>query len=192
MNSKIKYLFKNFSFLLIGNFSSKILNFFLVPLYTYTLTTEEYGSYDIVYDTILLLIPILSLNITDAVMRFTIDSDDERKRNVIKTICFIVLPFYICYTILQTRGFSSNPYQYPQGNEDQRHGVEHPQGRVGEMLLFYCLRCHIGSAHCFCGLKILILNGSGLQIQTIGKVANPDQRLAAEHPLQQKFRVTYY
>jgi hypothetical protein len=58
--------------------------------------------------------------------------------------------------------------------------------------LVYLAITYLGSVHCFCGLKILILNGSGLQIQTIGKVANPDQRLAAEHPLQQKFRVTYY
>jgi len=50
-------------------------------------------------------------------------------------------------------------------------GACHPSVRVW---LFYCLRCHIGSVHCFCGLKILILNGSGLQIQT--------WRHAAEHP----------
>ena len=40
------------------------------------------------------------------------------------------------------------------------------------MWLLYCLRCCIGSVHCFCGLKILILNGSGLQIQTSGTQPN--------------------
>jgi hypothetical protein len=64
--------------------------------------------------------------------------------------------------------------------------------------LVYLAITYLGSVHCFCGLKILILNGSGLQIQTNGtartsaRSGNPDQRLAAEHPLQQKFRVTYY
>lgn len=83
MREKFKYLFKNFSFLLIGNFSSKILSFILVPLYTSVLTTEEYGAYDIVYDTILLLIPVLSLNVTDAIMRFTVDTDNVNKKNVV-------------------------------------------------------------------------------------------------------------
>ena len=36
------------------------------------------------------------------------------------------------------------------------------------MWLFYCHTRYFGSVHCFCGLKILILNGSGLQIQTSG------------------------
>ncbi len=83
MKEKFRYLFKNFSFLLIGSFSSKILNFLLVPLYTAVLTTEEYGSYDIIYDTILLLIPIMSLNITDAIMRFTVEADASTKKDVI-------------------------------------------------------------------------------------------------------------
>ena len=40
------------------------------------------------------------------------------------------------------------------------------------MWLFYCLRRYFGSVHCFCGLKILIFNGSGLQIQTSGTTWN--------------------
>ena len=46
MKDRFKYLFKNAGYLLIGNFSSKILVFLLVPLYTSVLTTSEYGSYD--------------------------------------------------------------------------------------------------------------------------------------------------
>ena len=34
--------------------------------------------------------------------------------------------------------------------------------------LVYLAITYLGSVHCFCGLKILILNGSGLQIQTNG------------------------
>ena len=40
------------------------------------------------------------------------------------------------------------------------------------MWLFYCHTRYFGSVHCFCGLKILILNGSGLQIQTSGTAPN--------------------
>ena len=41
--NRYRYLFKNIGLLTISNFSSKFLVFFLVPLYTNILTTEEYG-----------------------------------------------------------------------------------------------------------------------------------------------------
>ena len=39
---------------------------------------------------------------------------------------------------------------------------------IMKRLAFYCLACHFGTVHCRCGLQILVLNGSGLQIQTNG------------------------
>ena len=73
-----KYLAKNVGLLTIGQFGSKLLTFFLVPLYTNVLTTEEYGTYDVFNTTISLLIPILTLNILEAVVRFTIDKDTDK------------------------------------------------------------------------------------------------------------------
>lgn len=66
-------LIKNTGILAISQFSSKILIFLLVPLYTSVLTTAEYGVYDLVQSTIQVLIPLLTLNIIDAVMRFLMD-----------------------------------------------------------------------------------------------------------------------
>lgn len=73
MNNKAKYLFKNLGILTISNFASRILVFLLVPLYTSVLSTEEYGIYDLVVSTSQLLFPLLTLNIVDAVMRFSMD-----------------------------------------------------------------------------------------------------------------------
>ena len=39
-----KYLAKNIGVLALSNFATKLLSFFLVPLYTSILTTEEYGT----------------------------------------------------------------------------------------------------------------------------------------------------
>ena len=77
---KYKYLFKNIGLLTISNFGSKILIFLLVPLYTSVLSTAEYGSYDIVHTTINLLIPILTLNISDSVIRFSIDKENNPQK----------------------------------------------------------------------------------------------------------------
>ena len=62
-NEGFRYLLKNTGLLTISNFSSKLLVFLLVPLYTSVLTTEEYGIFDMVQTTISLLLPILTINI---------------------------------------------------------------------------------------------------------------------------------
>lgn len=61
----------------ISGFGSKIISFLLVPLYTYVLSTEEYGNLDLMSTTAQLLIPILTLNIQDAVLRYAIDRNNE-------------------------------------------------------------------------------------------------------------------
>lgn len=76
---RIGYLAKNTGYLAIGQFGTKLLSFFLVPLYTYVLTTEEYGTYDLLNTTTSLLIPILSLNICDASLRFPLNLNYDRK-----------------------------------------------------------------------------------------------------------------
>ena len=73
MSERVKYLIKNTGILTISNFASKIMIFLLVPIYTRALTTAEYGIYDLVFSTIQLLFPLLTLNIVAAVMRFTMD-----------------------------------------------------------------------------------------------------------------------
>lgn len=71
---KYKYLLKNIGILAISNFASKILVFLLVPLYTSVLTTEEYGIYEIVFSAVQIFIPIFTLNILGAVMRYAMDN----------------------------------------------------------------------------------------------------------------------
>lgn len=78
--SKTARLLKNTGILAIGGFSSKILVFLLVPFYTAFLTTEEYGSYDIIYNTVSLMAPILTLNISEALLRFPMEKDADISR----------------------------------------------------------------------------------------------------------------
>lgn len=78
--NRTKYLLKNMGILTISNFASKILIFLLVPLYTTVLSTVEYGTYDLAVSTVTLLYPILSLNIVDAVMRFSMDKEYSKEK----------------------------------------------------------------------------------------------------------------
>lgn len=74
-----KYLYKNIGFLTISQFTTKILSFFLIPLYTSVLSTAEYGTYDLFSTTINLLIPILTLNVCESIIVFTMDSNYKDK-----------------------------------------------------------------------------------------------------------------
>ena len=71
--NKGKYLLKNIGLLTIGQFATKIITFLFTPLYTSILLTTEFGTYDIYNTTITLLIPILTLNIFEATLRFSLD-----------------------------------------------------------------------------------------------------------------------
>lgn len=80
MNNKVKGLLKNIGVFTIASFSTKILSFLAVPLYTSLLSPEEYANIDIVILLTQLVTPILSLSITDAVIRFGMDRDYDRKQ----------------------------------------------------------------------------------------------------------------
>ena len=89
MNTKYKYLFKNFLLFGLGNFLPKILTFLMVPLYTACLSTLDYGIADFITTTISLLLPILTINIQDAVLRYSLDKN-YRKEEVFSAALIIV------------------------------------------------------------------------------------------------------
>lgn len=78
--NKYQNLAKNSGLFFIANFGSKIVTFLLVRFYTEVLTTEEYGTLDLINTTVNLAIPIVTLCITEAVLRFSIDDIDNRKK----------------------------------------------------------------------------------------------------------------
>ena len=78
--SKYKEFMKNMGILMLSNFSTKLLAFFLVPLYTAVLTTSEYGNYDIIHAAITLVFPILTLDITEGAMRFLLDKTANKEK----------------------------------------------------------------------------------------------------------------
>lgn len=91
MNNKYTVLFKDTIIFAIGNLGSKMILFFLVPLYTNYLTTEEYGIADLIFTMAQLMVPVVSLTIYDAVIRFGLDKKN-RTVDVLRiglTIAFI-------------------------------------------------------------------------------------------------------
>ena len=100
MENRSKYLLKNAGILTISNFSSKILTFFLVPLYTSVLSTEDVGKYDLIITTISLLIPILTVNISDAVMRFSMDKTKAKEEIAVIGLRFVCISIFAASAIV--------------------------------------------------------------------------------------------
>lgn len=70
MNNKVSRLLKDSLIFGLGSLGSKLILFFLVPLYTNYLSKPEYGTADLVFTIGQLMIPFVSLVIFDAVIRF--------------------------------------------------------------------------------------------------------------------------
>ena len=70
MSKKYNILFRDTIIFALGSLGSKVILFFLVPLYTNYLSTEEYGIADLVFTTAQLLVPIVSIVIYEAVIRY--------------------------------------------------------------------------------------------------------------------------
>ena len=81
MNSSFKdqykSLLKDTIVFALGNIGSKIIVFFLVPFYTFYLSPEEYGIADLVFTVSQLAVPVFSLVIFDAVIRFALDKSNR-------------------------------------------------------------------------------------------------------------------
>ena len=80
MDKKYRRLLSNTAILALGTIGSKLLVFLLLPLYTRCLTKAEYGISDIITQSANFLMPIMSLGISDAVFRYTLDKTVDRRR----------------------------------------------------------------------------------------------------------------
>lgn len=92
----------------VGNFGSKILSFLLIPLYSYFLSKSELGTYDLVLTSVQLLLPIVSMQMNEAVYRWLLDCGDniESKKAILKnTISVMFLTFIIVQVIVQVSSF---------------------------------------------------------------------------------------
>lgn len=74
------YLLKNTVIFTIGNLGSKLISFFLIPLYTNVLTTSQYGTVDLITTISTVAAPVLTMNIAESVMRFGLDKNANRDK----------------------------------------------------------------------------------------------------------------
>lgn len=87
-----KELIKNTFIIAFGKFSTQIVSFLLVGLYTAKLTTQEYGNYDLIITIITFITPFITLTLEESMFRFLIDAKSQREeRSIISQTVFTIL-----------------------------------------------------------------------------------------------------
>ena len=95
----------------IGNISSKAMSFFLVFFVTFYFSTEEVGEFDLILVTISLLVPFVTLQLSDSVLRWLLnDHSDENIRKVFSNVSvalFFSLMFFLILLVIYNYFFEA-------------------------------------------------------------------------------------
>ena len=80
MENRYKQLGQNTLWMIVGNFATKLISFFMVPLYTAYLSTADYGIADLMTTTVSLLSPMLTIAASEGVLRFTLQKENDDRQ----------------------------------------------------------------------------------------------------------------
>lgn len=98
-------LAKNTAILTLGKLCTQCISFFLLPLYTAILSTDEYGTFDLLVTYSTLLLPLVNWQLDQGLFRFMLDhrGNKEKQSNLFSTLLIsstfqsiIYLLIFIC------------------------------------------------------------------------------------------------
>lgn len=98
-------LAKNTAILTVGKLCTQCISFFLLPLYTAILSTEEYGTFDLLVTYSTLLLPLVNWQLDQGLFRFMLDhrGNKEEQGKLFSTLllsstvqCAIYIILFIC------------------------------------------------------------------------------------------------
>ena len=93
-------LLKNVLIFSVGNLGSRFLVFFLVPLFSFYLTTSDMGFYDMVVVSVGVLIPIASMQLSESVYRWLLDSKNKNFEEIISSSILTLAITVLCVFLL--------------------------------------------------------------------------------------------
>lgn len=107
MESKQSYneLRKNTIIIGISNIGSKAISFILAPLYSYYLSTSQYGTMDLITTTVGLVMPLLCLDIFEATFRFASDKKYDDKVVLSSSMSLAIIMSLISFVIVAVLHF---------------------------------------------------------------------------------------
>lgn len=88
-------LIKNTAILMIGQFVPKIMALIVLPILTGSLSKTEYGLYDLTLTVASFCIPLISVQIQQAVFRYLIEKDSDAKCIISSSFAFLLFMYTI-------------------------------------------------------------------------------------------------
>lgn len=108
-----KTLIKNTILYAITNFIPKILSFVMLPLYSYYISIDDYGKFDMIFATISILLPIVTMQINEGLYRFLMDAKTEKETSsIISTAIYINFRNILIFCILGSSTLYVFHFQY--------------------------------------------------------------------------------
>lgn len=111
--SKNSQLLKNTMIIAIGKICTQFVSFFLLPLYTSVLSTEQYGIVDLVITYVGLFVPCITLQLESATFRYLIEvrGDKEKIKKIFTNVIGMCVLFGIFFSaiywiVIRIIGFS--------------------------------------------------------------------------------------
>jgi len=110
-NNKYMRLLSDTGIFAVGNLLVKIIQFALLPLYTSALSTQAYGTGELLNNLSEFLFPIVTFALYEAVFRFAVDPDDERRDIINEAFILILKTFSVLIVVAAIVRFITN-YEY--------------------------------------------------------------------------------
>ncbi len=98
--SRTRELTRKTFIITLGRISTQFISFFLLPLYTALLSTDEYGTVDLVTTLVQLIVPISSLTIDQGVFRYLLNCKTNKDKEKTISCALFLLIFTSIITIL--------------------------------------------------------------------------------------------
>lgn len=101
-NNREKKFIKNTIIIFLSKFCTQFLSFFLLPIFTSLLSTEEYGYFDLYSTYAWLLAIFLTLQLENGMFRFLIDkrNNEKEEKNIITSGMIIILVQLLIFILL--------------------------------------------------------------------------------------------
>ena len=104
---------KNTIIIALGKFSTQVISYLLLPLYTALLSTSEYGIYDFLVTACVFIVPFITLLMEESMFRFLIDEDTiDGKKKVMSNTCIYSILSMIVWCIILFISLSIVKYKY--------------------------------------------------------------------------------
>jgi len=86
---------KNLKLFTIANFATRASSFILLPIYSNSLSIGDFGLFDLIFTLLLLLMPLVTISVYEAVQKYNIENPFESDVAISTALIFYCIPFLI-------------------------------------------------------------------------------------------------